>query len=145
MGGERSSSTRMRCAGKICCECKMPLPPPHRPGERLCARCASGSDKRRVYMEFVFNQGWECRFFEEDLNADKAAGVFHVSLERIGLHYGMVDMRRLASIGNDKAYGRGIKDMLDYIMIFATTAQGPEKSVLSKFLTAAQRRFSKFA
>src|SRR6266480_5635450 len=89
MGGERSSSTRMRCAGKICCECKMPLPPPHRPGERLCARCASGSDKRRVYMEFVFNQGWECRFFEsagageeraEQISHRRAEEVFKVRL-----------------------------------------------------------------
>jgi hypothetical protein len=57
----------MRYAGKICCECKMPLPPPHRPGERLCTKCSGGSDKRRVYLEFVFKQGWDCRFFEEDL------------------------------------------------------------------------------
>jgi hypothetical protein len=43
-------------------------------------------------------------------------------------------MRRLASIGNDKAYARDIRDALDYINVFATTAQGPEKGVLGKFL-----------
>jgi hypothetical protein len=52
---------------------------------------------------------------------------------------------RLASIGNDKAYALGIRDALDYITVFATTAQGPEKGVLGKFLAAAQKRFAKFA
>jgi len=31
MGGERASFARMRYAGMIWCECKMPLPPPHKP------------------------------------------------------------------------------------------------------------------
>jgi hypothetical protein len=65
MGGERASSVRQRYAGKICCECKAPLPPPHRRGERLCVRCA-GVSMKRVYMEFSFRQGWYCQFWEED-------------------------------------------------------------------------------
>ena len=66
MGGERASSVRQRYAGKICCECKAPLPPPHRRGERLCDRCG-GADKKRVYMHFMFRKGWLCQFLEEDL------------------------------------------------------------------------------
>ena len=66
MGGERASSVRMRYAGKICCECKAPLPPPHRRGERLCDRCG-GAGKKRVYMHFMFRKGWLCQFLEEDL------------------------------------------------------------------------------
>lgn len=66
MGGERASSVRQRYAGKTCCECKAPLPPPHRGGERLCARCG-GAGNKRVYMHFMFRKGWFCQFLEEDL------------------------------------------------------------------------------
>src|ERR1035438_1030870 len=66
MGSERASSVRQRYAGKICCECKAPLPPPHRRGERLCDRCG-GAGKKRVYMHFLFRKGWFCQFLEEDL------------------------------------------------------------------------------
>jgi hypothetical protein len=66
MGGERASSVRQRYAGKICCECKAPLPPPHHRGERLCDRCG-GAGKKRVYMHFMFRKGWLCQFLEEDL------------------------------------------------------------------------------
>ena len=66
MGSERASSVRQRYAGKICCECKAHLPPPHRRGERLCDRCG-GAGKKRVYMHFMFRKGWFCQFLEEDL------------------------------------------------------------------------------
>jgi hypothetical protein len=66
VGGERASSVRQRYAGKICCECKAPLPPPHRRGERLCERCG-GAGKKLVYMHFMFRKGWFCQFLEEDL------------------------------------------------------------------------------
>ena len=66
MGGERASSVRQRYAGKICCECKAPLPPPHHRGEHLCQRCA-GVGRKRVYMHFEFMQGWICQFFEADM------------------------------------------------------------------------------
>src|SRR6516162_5856029 len=65
VGGERASSVRQRYAGKICCECKAPLPPPHRRGERLCQRCA-GVSMKRVFLQFSFRQGWFCEFLEED-------------------------------------------------------------------------------
>ena len=78
------------------------------------------------------------------MNSDKAVGIFHVCLERLALHYGMVDMGRLASIGSDQAYSRGIKDFIDFTGVFARTAQGPEKNALGQFLTAAQKRFAKF-
>src|SRR6516165_10448685 len=61
MGSERASSVRQRYAGKICCECSSPLPPPHRRGERLCDRCG-GASRKRVYMHFVFRKGWHCQF-----------------------------------------------------------------------------------
>jgi hypothetical protein len=66
MGGERSSTTRMRLAGKICARCKLSLPPPHTPGERLCSKCQGGT-KHRVYMHFMLREGWSCQFMEEDL------------------------------------------------------------------------------
>jgi hypothetical protein len=57
LGGEGASSIRQRYAGKICCECKASLSPPHRRGERLCDRCG-GAGKKRVYMYFMFRKGW---------------------------------------------------------------------------------------
>ena len=67
MGGERSSTTRMRLAGKICCSCKSSLSPPHSPGEKYCARCQSQIGCRRVYMYFMLRDGWHCQFLEADL------------------------------------------------------------------------------
>lgn len=66
MGGERSSTTRQRLAGKICSSCKAPLPPPHVPGERRCARCMAARS-HRVYMSFMLRDVWHCVFLEEDL------------------------------------------------------------------------------
>jgi len=58
----------MRLAGKICCNCKVSLPPPHVPGEHFCAHCAaSRTPRRRVYMSFMHREGWHCQFLEEDL------------------------------------------------------------------------------
>ena len=68
MGGERSSTTRMRLSGKICSSCRSPLPPPEKPGERLCDRCAKKcTPRRRIYMSFMHRGGWYCQFLEEDL------------------------------------------------------------------------------
>lgn len=79
------------------------------------------------------------------MNADKASGVLHVSLERLALHYGMIDMGRLVSIGQDQDYGRGIRDLLDFARVFSVSASSAEKNALGRFLAAAQKRFSKFA
>ena len=68
MGGERSSSVRMRLAGKVCALCRNPLPAPHVPGEQLCVRCAEKKKPpHRVYMSFQTQSGWHCQFLEEDL------------------------------------------------------------------------------
>ena len=68
MGGERSSTTRMRLEGKICCNCKASLPQPHTRGERMCPSCAGEpAPRRKVYMYFMLNRRWQCQFLEEDL------------------------------------------------------------------------------
>ena len=67
MGGERSSTTRMRLAGKICARCKASLPRPQTPGERLCSKCGGTSGIHRVYMFFMVRDRWACQFMEEDL------------------------------------------------------------------------------
>ena len=67
MGGERSSTVRLRLAGKICAACGNRLPdPPPTPGERLCNRCRS-PQIHRVYMYYMHREGWTCQFLEEDL------------------------------------------------------------------------------
>jgi len=58
----------MRLAGKICALCRAYLPEPHTPGERLCSSCEAQRPKtHRVYMSFMFRNGWYCQFLEEDL------------------------------------------------------------------------------
>jgi hypothetical protein len=79
------------------------------------------------------------------MNTDKAAGVFHVSLERLAVHYGMLDMGRLSAIGQSHAYARGVRDCIEFVNVFAATANGPEKNVIGRFLAAAAKRFGKFS
>jgi hypothetical protein len=79
------------------------------------------------------------------MNADKASGILHSSLERLALHYGMIDMGRMASMRQDGAYGRAIRDFMEFMGVFATTITGQEKVAIGRFLAAAERRFAKFA
>jgi hypothetical protein len=79
------------------------------------------------------------------MNADKAAGIFHSSLERLAMHYGVVDERRLKSISNDMAYSRAVRDVFEFAAVFATSAQPGEKTLIMRFLDAAKKRFGKFA
>ena len=84
MGGERSSTVRQRLAGKICALCRAPLPPPHLPGEQLCASCgAKRKPPRRVYMHFQTQSGWQCQFLEEDLKTPLARRLNLVSQEKL--------------------------------------------------------------
>ena len=92
-------------------------------------------------------EGWTnlIRGAGTNMNADKAAGLLHGSLELLALHYGMIDMGRLASIASDKSYGRGIKAALEFISVFAATAQGGEKNVIGRLAREMEKRFAKFA
>ena len=78
MGGERSSTTRMRLAGKICCFCGRYLDRTlwQPPGERACDSCAAQRAQapklRRIHMSFVFRERWYCTFIEEDLRTQAA-------------------------------------------------------------------------
>jgi hypothetical protein len=67
MGGERSSTTRQRLAGKICARCSRSIDAGAWPGEeRLCNRCGG---VHKVYMGFFVRGGgeWVCTFLEPDL------------------------------------------------------------------------------
>lgn len=79
------------------------------------------------------------------MNADAASGVLRASLERLALHYGLVDKGKLSRIRQDQAYSRGIKDFLDFTNVFAATTKAEEKSAIGKFLAAVQKRFGRFA
>src|ERR1700677_409660 len=62
MGGERSSTTRKRLAGKICCFCGRYLDTTlwQPPGERACDSCAAqrapAPKLRRIHMSFVLRE-----------------------------------------------------------------------------------------
>jgi len=48
--------------------CRVSLPAPHQPGERLCVRCnAAKKPTHRIYMAFQTQNGWHCQFLEADL------------------------------------------------------------------------------
>lgn len=65
--GERASTIRLRLAGKICARCGIRLQEaPPTTGERLCSNCRQ-PEIHRVYMYYMFREGWSCQFLEEDL------------------------------------------------------------------------------
>jgi hypothetical protein len=78
------------------------------------------------------------------MNADKAAGVLQGCLERLGLHYGMIDVGRLGAISHDQAFGRGAKAVMDFITVFAASTQGSDKALVGKLIGGLQKRFSRF-
>jgi hypothetical protein len=78
------------------------------------------------------------------MNADKASGILHVSLERLALHYGMIDVGKMAAIGSDKAVGRGARMVLEFIAVFNATAQPTEKLGMARLMKDLQKRFAKF-
>jgi hypothetical protein len=51
----------------------------------------------------------------------------------------------MAALGQESAYGRGIKDFLDFVNVISVTAQDGERTVIGRFLAAPQKRFGKFA
>jgi Domain of unknown function (DUF6456) len=79
------------------------------------------------------------------MNADRASGVLLGCLERLALAYGIADMGRLAALRQDGAYGRAIRDFMEFADVFGATAAGSEKSAIGKFLAAAHKRFATFA
>ena len=83
MGGERSSTTRMRLAGKICARCRNMIPDdPPTPGERLCAKCRS-PEIHRIYMYYMYRTSWMCQFLEEDLKTPLPRRLYFRSPEKI--------------------------------------------------------------
>jgi len=80
-----------------------------------------------------------------NMNADKASGILHAALELLAQHYGMIDQRRAEALRQESAYGRAIRDFLEFTGIWAATTQGIDKSTMGKFVVAAQKRFSRFA
>jgi hypothetical protein len=62
MGGERGSTSRLRLQGKICCACKVGLPPPYVAGERYCSRCKPV--QKVVYAAFERKDGWHVVFYD---------------------------------------------------------------------------------
>lgn len=67
MSSERASTVRQIRAGKICALCRCPLDAPGSIGERLCTTCRASRGRHRIYMHFMFRDGWHCQFLEEDL------------------------------------------------------------------------------
>jgi hypothetical protein len=113
MGGERSSTTRMRESGQICCACKKFLDRlPWSGGERYCDICAQQRTRHSVYMYFMnVSGGWFCQFLEPDLKTSLARELTFSSpdkiremWERFGSKKGQVDNQALEYAINQ---GRG--------------------------------------
>jgi hypothetical protein len=83
MGGERASTTRQIRSGKICALCQAALPQPHTTGEQLCPRCRTERKRHRVYMSFMYRQGWTCQFLEEDLKTSLPRRLNFTSEEKV--------------------------------------------------------------
>jgi hypothetical protein len=79
------------------------------------------------------------------MNADKASGILHGALERLALHYGMIDVGKMATLCSDKAVGRGVRTVIEFISVFNATAQPTEKIGMARLMKDLQRRFGKFA
>lgn len=83
MGSERSSTVRQIRSGQICALCGASLPEPHTMGEQLCAKCRGERKRHRVYMSFMFRNGWLCQFLEEDLKTSLPRKVILGSQEKV--------------------------------------------------------------
>jgi hypothetical protein len=78
------------------------------------------------------------------MNADKGAGIFHGSLERLALHYGMVDTNRLISIGNDRAFGRGVIAANEFTLTCVPRPDETGASYFSRLRGLITNRFAKY-
>jgi hypothetical protein len=112
MGGERASGTRQRLAGRICYECKSPLPAPHHAGEHLCFRCELvQAPKRRVYMSFMQRKGWFCQFLEPDLQTALPRKLCFADVEKVRelakRGGGLPDLESAAALEHGIEIGRG--------------------------------------
>lgn len=79
------------------------------------------------------------------MNADRASGVLHVSLERLALHYGLVDMGKLANINNNRAFARGLKAADEFISTCPPREDETGVAYASRLHGLFARRFEKFA
>jgi hypothetical protein len=52
-------------------------------GEQLCAKCRGERKRHRVYMSFMFRNGWLCQFLEEDLKTSLPRKVILGSQEKV--------------------------------------------------------------
>ena len=122
MGGERSSTTRMRLAGKICCLCGRHLDAMlwQPPGERVCNSCEAKRSPtpklHRIHMSFVLHERWHCTFLAEDLRTTIApARTFSTSdsmLEMIRRGNGFRDLACRQAVDLAIQAGRGNVDLL---------------------------------
>jgi hypothetical protein len=83
MGSERSSTARQIRSGQICALCRASLSAPHTTGEQLCTKCRGERKRHRVYMSFMFRNGWLCQFLEEDLKTSLPRKVILCSQEKV--------------------------------------------------------------
>ena len=122
MGAERSSTIRMRLAGKICCFCGRYLDAMlwQPPGERACDSCAAQRAPvpklRRIHMSFVLRERWHCTFMEEDLRTKVAPPRTFTNpdnmIEMIRRGNGFRDLASKQAVEHAIMAGRGNVDLL---------------------------------
>jgi hypothetical protein len=122
MGGERSSTTRMKLAGKICCLCGRRLDATlwQAPGERVCEPCEAKRlpppKLRRILMSFTLRDRWYCTFMEDDLRTPAGPGRTFTStdnmVEMIRRGNGLRDLASKQAVEGAILSGRGNVDLL---------------------------------
>jgi hypothetical protein len=90
-------------------------------------------------------EGWTeiVRRSGNPMNADKSSGVLYSALESLALHYGYVDRKRLDAIGQEMSFKRGIRAAIEFIEVFATTAQGGEKATIGRIIDGLEKRIAR--
>jgi hypothetical protein len=108
LGRVQALETRMRLAGRICYSCDDLLRPPYTRQERHCHACKP----HRVYMSFVYLNGWRCRFHDDDL-AKTPISSLHIFRTQQKLYeaarrgHGLKDLASARSLDEAIATGRG--------------------------------------
>jgi hypothetical protein len=91
-------------------------------------------------------EGWTAliRRSGGSMYTDKSSGILLASLERLALHYGIVDRTRLDSIARDKSFGRGVKTVNDFVLTIGPRPDETASAYVCRFRGVLAQRFAMY-